>query len=214
MDLTKRLEKCYAAAVHDVLRAMGHPNCVLPHTIKPLDPTKKLDGEIFTINGRFDETLDPHATLVQWTGLLSKAPPGKVLVCQPNTHAVALMGELSAETLQHKGVRGYVVDGGCRDTDFIIKLRFPVFCSFNTPSDIVGRWVPDSLGQPVTIGGVTISSGDWLLADRDGVVIIPGKIAEQVVTRTEEVLLTENKVRNAILGGMDPQEAYLKFGKF
>ncbi len=214
MNLTKRLEKCYAAAVHDVLRAMGHPNCVLPHTIKPLDPTRKLAGEIYTINGRFDETLDPHDTLVQWTGLLSKAPPGKVLVCQPNTLAVALMGELSAETLHHKGVLGYVVDGGCRDTDFILKLGFPVFCSFNTPSDIVGRWVPDRLGQPVTIGEVTISTGDWLLADRDGVVIIPGKIAEEVVTKTEQVLTTESKVRSAILGGMDPQEAYLKFGKF
>jgi regulator of RNase E activity RraA len=214
MDLTKRLEKCYAAAVHDVLRAMGHPNCVLPHTIKPLDPTKKLAGEIYTINGRFDETLDPHDTLVQWTGLLSKAPPGKVLVCQPNTHKVALMGELSAETLHHKGVLGYVVDGGCRDTDFILKLGFPVFCSFNTPSDIVGRWVPERLGEPVTIGAVTISSGDWLLADRDGVVIIPGKIAEEVVTKTEQVLATESKVRGAILGGMDPQQAYLKYGKF
>ena len=74
--------------------------------------------------------------------------------------------------------------------------------------------MPDRFGQPVTIGDVTISTGDWLLADRDGVVIIPGKIAEQVVTKTEEVLLTENKVRSAILGGMDPQEAYLKFGKF
>ena len=214
MNLTKRLEKCYAAAVHDVLRAMGHPNCVLPHTIKPLDPKRKLAGEIYTINGRFDETLDPHDTLVQWTGLLSKAPPGKVLVCQPNTLAVALMGELSAETLHHKGVLGYVVDGGCRDTDFILKLGFPVFCSFNTPSDIVGRWVPDNLGKPVTIGEVTISTGDWLLADRDGVVIIPGKIADEVVSKTEQVLTTESKVRSAILGGMDPQQAYLKYGKF
>ena len=74
--------------------------------------------------------------------------------------------------------------------------------------------MPDRFGQPITIGYVTISTGDWLLADRDGVVIIPGKIAEQVVSKTEEVLLTENKVRSAILGGMDPQEAYLKFGKF
>ena len=214
MNLTERLEKLYTGAVHDVLRAMGHPNCVLPHEIKPLDPTKKLAGEIYTINGRFDETLDPHETLLQWTGLLSKAPSGKVLVCQPNTHMVALMGELSAETLHHKGVLGYVVDGGCRDTDFILKLGFPVFCSFNTPSDIVGRWVPDRFGEPVTIGTVTISSGDWLLADRDGVVIIPGKIVEEVVTKTEQVLQTENKVRSAILGGMDPQDAYLKFGKF
>ena len=88
MDLTKRLEKCYAAAVHDVLRAMGHPNCVLPHTIKPLDPTKKLAGEIYTFGGHIDLTRDPHDTLVQWTGLLSKAPSGKVIVCQPNTHKI------------------------------------------------------------------------------------------------------------------------------
>ena len=214
MDLTKRLEKCYAAAVHDVLRAMGYPNCVLPPQIKALDPTKKLAGEAYTVSGFIDQTRDAHDTLVQWTGLLSKAPSGKVMVCQPNTHMVALMGELSAETLHHKGVLGYVVDGGCRDTDFILKLGFPVFCSFNTPADIVGRWVPDRFGEPVTIGGVTISTGDWLLADRDGVVIIPGNIAEEVVSKTEQVLTTESKVRSAILGGMDPQEAYLKFGKF
>jgi regulator of RNase E activity RraA len=213
-DLSQRLERCYAAAVHDVLRGMGHGNCVLPPGIRPLDPAKKLAGEIYTVSGHIDQTRDPHDTLVQWTGLLSRAPAGKVLVCQPNTHRVALMGELSAETLHHKGVRGYVVDGGCRDTEFILKLGFPVFCSFNTPADIVGRWVPDRFGEPVTIGEVTVCTGDWLLADRDGVVIIPGAIAQQVVAKTEDVLQTESRVRSAILGGMDPQEAYLKFGKF
>jgi regulator of RNase E activity RraA len=214
MNLTERLEKLYTGAVHDVLRAMGHGRCTLPHEIKALDPAMKLAGEVYTVGGHIDQTRDAHDTLVQWTGLLSKAPSGKVMVCQPNTHMVALMGELSAETLQHKGVLGYVVDGGCRDTEFILKLGFPVFCSFNTPADIVGRWVPDRFGQPVTIGDVTVCTGDWLLADRDGVVVIPGKVAEQVVTKAEEVLQTENKVRSAILGGMDPQEAYLKFGKF
>lgn len=213
-DLATRLMACYAAAVHDVLRAMGQGPCVLPSTIKPLDPTRKLTGEVYTVSGHMDMTRDPHDTLVQWTGLLSKAPAGKVLVCQPNNHEIALMGELSAETLHHKGVRGYVVDGGCRDTDFILALGFPVFCSFTTPKDIVARWVPDRFGEPITIGEVTIRSGDYLIADRDGVVIIPGAVAEEAVRRTEEVMQTENKVRSAILGGMDPQEAYLKFGKF
>ena len=212
--LAARLLTCYAAAVHDVLRSMGYDRCVLPPNIKPLDPTRKLAGEIYTVSGHVDSTRDPHDTLVQWTGLLSKAPPGKVLVCQPNTYEIALMGELSAETLNFRGIRGYVVDGGCRDTDFILGLGFPVFCSFNTPKDIVGRWVPDRLGEPITIGEVTISSGDYLLADRDGVVVIPGKIVDDVVKKTEEVLQTENEVRTAILSGMDPQEAYLKFGKF
>jgi regulator of RNase E activity RraA len=151
---------------------------------------------------------------VQWTGLLSKAPPGKVLVCQPNTHMVALMGELSAETLHHKKVRGYVVDGGCRDVEFILKIGFPVYCSFRTPADIVGRWVPDRFGEPVTIGAVTICSGDYILGDQDGVVVLPAAVAADAIARTEEVVRTENKVRTAILDGMDPQQAYLKYGKF
>ena len=213
-DLAARLMKCYAAAVHDVLRGMGAGPCVLPSAIKPLDPTRKLAGEVYTVSGHIDLTRDPHDTLVQWTGLLSKAPSGKVLVCQPNTHEIALMGELSAETLHFKGVRGYVVDGGCRDTDFILELGFPVFCSFTTPKDIVARWVPDRFGEPIMIGDVTVSTGDFLIGDRDGVVVIPSALADEAVTRTEEVMQTENKVRTAILAGMDPQAAYLKFGKF
>ena len=213
-NLTERLAALYTGAVHDVLRAMGHGNCVLPNDIKPLDPTKKVSGEIYTVSGHIDQTRDPHDTLVQWTGLLSKAPSGKVLVCQPNTNMVALMGELSAETLHHKNVRGYVVDGGCRDTEFILKIGFPVFCSFNTPADIVARWVPDRFGEPITIGAVTIRSGDYILGDRDGVVVLPEKIVEDVITQTEQVVSTENKVRSAILDGMDPQQAYLKYGKF
>jgi regulator of RNase E activity RraA len=213
-QLAARLMNCYAAAVHDVLRGLGHGRCVLPPTIKPLDPAKKLTGEVFTVSGHVDLTRDPHDTLVQWTGLLSKAPPGKVLVCQPNTHEIALMGELSAETLHFRGVRGYVVDGGCRDSEFILELGFPVFCSFTTPKDIVAKWVPDRFGEPITIGEVTVSAGDFLIADRDGVVLIPDAIADEVVHRTEEVMQTENKVRTAILSGMDPQEAYLKYGKF
>lgn len=213
-DLATRLEACYAAAVHDVLRAMGHERCVLPTGIRALDPSRRLAGEVWTFGGRIDTTQSAHETLLAWTGLLSKAPAGKVVVCQPNTHAIALMGELSAETLKFRGIRGYVVDGGCRDTDVILGLGFPVFCSFNTPSDIVGRWVPAGFGQPITIGEVTVNTGDWLLGDRDGIVVIPGAIAAEVVARTEQVLQQENSVRTAILAGVDPQEAYLRFGKF
>jgi regulator of RNase E activity RraA len=212
--LTQRLLLCYASAVHDVLRAMGHANCVLPPDIRPLDPAQKIAGEVYTINGRYDTNLDAHHTLLEWTGLLSKAPKGKVLICQPNTREIALMGELSAETLHHKGVLGYIADGGCRDVDFILKLGFPVYCSFFTPKDIVARWVPESMGEPIAIGGVRIRSGDYVLADRDGVVIIPGEIADAVISETEAVMQKENKVRSAILGGMDPQEAYRQFGKF
>jgi len=214
--LTRRLSALYASAVHDVLRSMGHDDVVLPNGIRPLDPARKLAGPVWTCSGRIDRTKSRHDTLIGWTTVLSRAPTGHVVVCQPNNHDVALMGELSAETLKNKGVLGYVVDGGCRDCDFILEMGFPVFHSFFTPSDVTGRWVPDidRFGEPVTIGRVTIRTGDWLIGDRDGVVVIPREIADEVVTKTEEVALTENQVRTAIRGGMDPVEAYLKYGKF
>ena len=214
MDLNKRLRNCYSGAIHDVLRAMGCERCVLPSRIRPLDATRKVAGPVWTVSGHIDSTQPAHDTLLGWTTLLSRAPAGHVVICQPQNHEVALMGELSAETLMNKGVLGYVVDGGCRDTDFILELGFPVFHSFFTPSDIVGRWIPDRYAEPITIGEVTIRTGDYVLGDRDGVVIIPFEVAAEAVTRTEAVAQTENQVRVAIRGGMDPVEAYLKYRKF
>ena len=167
-----------------------------------------------TIRGRPDPTLSQHESLYEWAGLLSRARAGCVLVCQPQDDTRALMGELSAEALKIKGARGYLVDGGCRDTEFILELGFPVFHAFFTPSDIVGRWIPDRFAEPVTIGEVTIRTGDYVLGDRDGVVVIPAELAEEAVTRTEAVAQTENLVREAIRGGMDPVDAYLKYRKF
>jgi len=212
--LTERLRACYTGAVHDVLRMMGHERVVLPHEIKPIDPTLKLAGPVWTVSGHLDRTKSRHDTLLGWCTLLSKAPAGHVVVCQPHNREVALMGELSAQTLAARGVLGYVVDGGSRDTDLVLEQRFPVWCSFLTPSDIVARWIPDAYGAPIDIGGVTISTGDYLLADRDGVVVVPKAIAEEVVRRTEEVVSTESDMRKALIGGMDPIEAYNTYGKF
>jgi regulator of RNase E activity RraA len=214
MDLVDRLARTYSGVVHDVMRAMGLRDFTLPPAIRPLFPDRTLAGVVATVNGRVDPAADPHATLLGWTGLLSKARAGTVIVCQPNDSTVAHMGELSAETLKLKGVRGYVADGGCRDVDFILKLGFPVWCRYFTPRDIVGYWLPESFDQPIRIGEVTIRAGDYVLGDRDGMVILPAARAEEIVGQAETAIATENKVRTAILEGVDPQEAYLKYGKF
>lgn len=160
------------------------------------------------------ETVDEHRSLLGWTGLLSAAPSESVVICQPNDSTLAHFGELSAEALNGKGIRGYIVDGGCRDTRFIESLGFPVFCRYYTPRDIVGRWEVDSIGRPITIGGVRIHDGDYVIADCDGIVIIPSDVAEKVVQTVTQVMATENKVRTAIRKGMDPQQAYIQYGKF
>lgn len=213
-SLTDRLAGCYSGAVHDVLRGMGHESVVLPPSIKPLDPTRRLAGPAWTVSGHIDRTKSRDETLLGWCTLLSRAPAGHVVVCQPHNDEVALMGELSAQTLAARGVLGYVVDGGSRDTELVLAQGFPVFCRFLTPSDIVRRWIPDAFAAPIDIGGVTIRTGDYVLGDRDGVVVIPQAVAEEVVTQTEAVVATESEMRRALVGGMDPVEAYNRFGKF
>ena len=212
--VTDRLARCYTGAVHDVLRMMDYDHIALPPDIKAIAPGTRLAGPVWTVSGHIDRTKTRHETLLGWCTLLAKAPAGHIVVCQPHNHDIALMGELSAQTLAARGVLGFVVDGGSRDTDLVLAQGFPVFCSFLTPSDVVARWIPDSYGEPVTVGEVTISTGDYLLGDRDGVVIIPLPIVDEVVAKTEEVVATESEMRAALVGGMDPVAAYNRYGKF
>jgi regulator of RNase E activity RraA len=213
-NFTERLSKCYTGVVHDIMRDDGHKNFTLPSSIRPSKNKYILAGQIFTMEGSVDQTLDHHETLLAWTGFLSKAPNNKVVICQPNNHEVALMGELSAETLQLKGVRGYIVDGGARDLDFILKIDFPLWSSFYTPRDVVGFWKPTDFEKTIKIGDIVINNNDYVLADIDGVVIIPQNNIEDILNRSEKLINTENLVRKSIKEGMDPQEAYLKYSAF
>jgi 4-hydroxy-4-methyl-2-oxoglutarate aldolase len=212
--LTERLAACYTGAVHDVLRMMGYDDVVLPPAIKAIAPGTRLAGPVWTVSGHLDRTKTRDECLLGWCTLLSRALPAHVVVCQPHNHEIALMGELSAQTLQARGVLGYVVDGGSRDTELVLAQGFPVFCAFLTPADVVERWIADRFGEPVTIGAVTIRTGDYLLGDRDGVVIVPRDAAEEVIAQAETVMATESDMRTALIGGMDPVDAYHRYGKF
>lgn len=212
--LTARLGECYTGVVHDVMRAMGLRDFTLPAELRPLFPERRMAGPAFTIDGRVDPRADPHETLLAWTGLLSKAKSGHIWVSQPNDRIVAHMGELSAETLKNKGVLGCIADGYVRDVDFLIAMEFQTWSRGYTPRDIVGYWLPRAVDVDIKIGDVIIAPGDYMVADRDGIIRVPQAIAEDVITKAEAAITTENKVRTAILSGVDPQEAYLKFGKF
>ncbi|WEK49434.1 MAG: RraA family protein [Candidatus Kaistia colombiensis] len=213
-DLTARLEACYTGVVHDVMRAMGLRDFTLPAEMRPIMPERSLAGPAFTIEGRADPDADGHETLLAWTGLLSKAPAGSIWVSQPNDRIVAHMGELSAETLKNKGVRGAIVDGFVRDTNFLLEMGFQTWCRGFTPRDIVGHWLPVATEVPIVIGGIDVRPGDYFLGDRDGLVRIPAEHLLEVVERAETAITTESLVRKAILAGTDPQQAYLKHGKF
>ncbi|MEM6662823.1 MAG: RraA family protein [Pseudomonadota bacterium] len=212
--ISDRLAKCYTGVVHDVMRKMGHRDFALPPRMRPLMPEKAMAGPAFTIMGKVDPKADAHETLLAWTGLLSKCPPGHIWVNQPNDNVIAHMGELSAETLADKGVRGAAVDGMIRDANFLIDQGFQTWCTGFTPRDVVGWWLPAAWDCEIRIGEVDIQPGDYMVGDRDGLIRVPAGIVEEVIEASETDINTESAIRTAIRGGMDPQEAYLKHGKF
>ena len=212
-NLTYRLEQCYTGVVYDAMREQGLRDCILPAQVSALLPERRLAGPAFTVSGHRCD-LSERETLLAWTGMLSAVPEGAVLVMQPNDDVQAYLGELSAETLNFRGVRGCVIDGYTRDSGFITRLGFRMFCRGTVPRDIVSTWIPEELGKSVQIGNATINTGDFIVGDCDGVVVIPRDRAEAITERAETFLTTENNVRKAILQGMDPQKAYMEYGKF
>jgi 4-hydroxy-4-methyl-2-oxoglutarate aldolase len=111
-------------------------------------------------------------------------------------------------------VAGVVLDGGCRDVDFIVREGFPVFARFVTPQDSVPRWEVVDWGHDVAIADVRVATGDYVLGDADGVVVVPARVADDVLARAEAVVGTENEVRRAVRAGMAPLEAFERYGKF
>jgi len=213
-DISDRLQACYTGVVHDVMRAMGIRDFTLPAELRPILPEQAIAGPAFTIEGMVVPGVEAHETLLAWTGLLSKAPSGSIWVSQPNDRVVAHMGELSAETLKNKGVKGCIADGFIRDVNFLLAIGFQAWCRGFTPRDIVGHWLPKATEVPITIGDVVIAPGDYMVGDRDGLIRVPQALAAKVVEAAEVAMATESLVRKAILEGTDPQEAYLKYGKF
>jgi len=204
----------YSGAIADVLVEEGHPDQVLPWQIRPLTRVTSLVGRAVTVEGRPATEGSRDDYFVPYLQMLASLGVDDVIVSQPNDDICAHLGELSAETAQYRGARGAVIDGGVRDLAYIDRLGFPVFARYCTPVDIVDRWQLSGFGEPVSIGRTAVATGDLIVGDVDGVVVIPSAIAERVVTRTEEVIATENLVRRDILAGVDPVTAYHRHGRF
>ena len=213
-DLCRRFAVIYTGAISDVLDEMGYRNQVLPSEIQGLTGDQRLAGVALTVEGESTASVDPEEVYIPVLKMLGSLSAGDVIVSQPHDKVSAHIGELSAETAKFRGARGAVIDGGARDVDYILKLAFPVFCRYRTPSDVVGRWKLVSVGRPIMIGAVIIRRGDFVVGDKDGVLVIPQEITTQVLEKSEEAVGTENLVRKAVLQGVHPVDAYQKYGRF
>lgn len=214
--LPRRFARVPTAAVTDVLDELGLERQTLPAAIQPLVPEMRAAGYAFTARGRprRSRPAEREATLRQFLRMLGAVPPDSVLVLAAHDDGAAHFGELSAEWLRARRVRGAVIDGATRDAALLRRLRFPTFVRYRSPQDSVPRWRVTDWAQPVQIGGVRVSLGDVVVADLDGVVIVPRRVAAEVLERCERVVGTESRVRRAIRRGVTPLEAYERFGRF
>jgi regulator of RNase E activity RraA len=213
-DLARRFGAVYTAALADVLDGLGLERQTLPPEIRPLAPGMRLAGPAFAVEGRPRPGIDYETSITAILECLGAVPAGRVAVYATRDRESAQFGELSATALAARGAAGVVLDGGCRDVDFIVDEGFPVFCRYATPQDSVPRWELERYGHEVEVGGVRVATGDWVVADADGVVVVPAGGAEAVLEQAERVVATENEVRAAVRDGVAPLEAYRRYGKF
>jgi len=128
------------------------------------------------------------------------AQPGEVIVVDAAGQPPAVWGELATESAVNKGVAGLVCNGAVRDTAEIRQLDFPVWSRRITSHAGDPMGVGD-INVPIVIAGQRIEPGDWVVADDDGVMVLPKTQAVEMVNRALDVLESENRVRNEIRGG-------------
>ena len=113
--------------------------------------------------------------------------PGEVLVIDAKRTRAGILGSNNTLIGRTKGVIGYVIDGACRDSYECVIQKTPVFCTVRSPAHPMGRIGPVSEVQPITCAGVTVRPGDVIVADDDGVVVVPQEIAAEVAQRAERI---------------------------
>jgi regulator of RNase E activity RraA len=168
------------ANVSDALRSLGKAFQAMDAGIRPLAPDMRLAGPAFTVR------CFPGATWAMEKSL-QLASPGDVLVVDgAGASDAILMGGLMSTSAQSRGIEGAVLDAAVRDVDHIIELGFPVFSRHICPRagtfDEIGEWQ-----TTICCGRLPVRPGDWILADRNGIVLVPIEMLDRVVDRALQI---------------------------
>lgn len=159
-DLVRQAGQFQAAILADVNGRRG----ALHGRIAALRPRMKLAGPALTVDVRPGDNLMIHAAM-------ALAKPGDVLVIDgKGDQTAALMGTIMMTACKQLGLAGVVIDGAVRDSLEIDEMDFPVFCVGTNPNGPTKN-VPGRIGHPIACGGVTVRSGDLVVADADGVFV-------------------------------------------
>lgn len=211
-DICNRYAMIHTGAISDVLDGMGYRNQALPNRILPLTSDTKVAGPAFTGMGQV--TIDvTNNDMPRRLEMLKSIPPLSVSVWSTSGHlGAAHWGELMSTAARNSGCTGAVIDGGVRDSHFLLRMGFPVFASCHSVASSIGRWEILACQIPISIGTVEIRPADFVVGDIDGVVIVPQHCLLQVLEKAEELREREAKMRADIDAGMDVEACFKKYG--
>ncbi len=189
-----------SAVVSDALRSLGRPFQSLDGGFTAVDANSRLAGPAFTVR------CFPGATWALEQSL-ELAKPGDVLVIDAGGRSdVIIMGALMSQRAQVRGIAGAVVDGAVRDVDEIAQLGFPVFSRFICPRAgthaQIGEWQ-----TTICCGRIPVAPGDWVVADRSGITIVPRDMCTQVAKEAAGIYERELRIAQFLSDGRTLAEA-------
>jgi len=204
--------KLYTAVLCDVMDDLGYRNQAMRETIRPLDPSFVCVGRAKTILAVdvYQLSGDPYKMEIE--SVDSVRPDEVIVACTNNSIRTGFWGELLSTAAQTRGARGVIVDGLVRDVKKIVALGFPVFAAGIKPVDSKGRSIVLNYDCPIECGGVAVSPGDIIMADYDGVAVVPKEIVADVLKRALIKVEKENKSRQDLIAGAYLRDVYRRYG--
>ena len=210
----ERLKHVYVAVVSDALDALDLRHQVMAARVRPLYAEARIVGRAHPIHFRPAERIpsqeEYHSMEIE---AMDSLLPGEVYVAAlGDAPSCALWGELFSTCAQARGASGAVIDGPVRDTDKIMGMPYPVFATAFCAADAAGRAEAIAHNVPITCGGVLVHPGDYILADYDGVVVIPQQHIEAALQPAEEKVQGENTVRAELAAGERMRTVFERHG--
>lgn len=205
-------ERLYSSVLADILDDHGYRNQVMDHEVRPLYNGARVAGRAATMLAVEVSKLpdNPYDNLME---LLDGIVPGEVVVGAVQTRAnAAIWGELLSTHTVAKGGRGVVLDGLSRDSWGIVEMKFPVFARGLCPADSKGRLEVIAIRGTIPVAGVSVSNGDLVLADEDGVVVVPGQVEDEVVRLAFEKVEGEDEMRDILRKGANLRAVFKEHG--
>jgi len=161
--------------------------------IRPIQPGFHMVGRALTVRTIDGDWAKPIEAI-------DKADKGSVLMVDVNKGRTAVWGELATWSAKLRGLAGVVIDGAVRDYDDLVKIKFPVFSRYIVPNAGEPKGLGE-IGAEITCGNQTIRTGDWIIGDDSGVVVVPQEIAQEIANRALDVKEQENRIREEIKQG-------------